>query len=529
MANFYASYPVTGGGGSVVTGDLTDTGTDGIVITGGTGAVVGTGTSIAQTKADATHNGYLASADFVTFSNKQPAITTGNLTDAGTDGIIVTGGTGAVIGAGTSIAQTKSDATHNGYLASADFSTFSTTSGAAITSLTGNVTATGPGAATATIAANSITTAMIQNAAVTTNQIGLAAVNAARIASAAVTAAKMAAASVDLTTSTVTGALPIGNGGTGQITKTPAFDALQPMTTAGDLILGGASGTGTRLAIGGNNTILTSNGTTASWAAAGTPTLNQFNMSVGNSSNVATSVQTNLLGNVKASTTTSTVTITNASPGVISWTSNGLAAGSTVYFTTSGTLPTGISPSTTYYVRTAGTNSFTISATIGGAEINTSSAGSGTHTGFAGGLVFNPAVQLDYIILDTGNGAGSSNTSVRRFTNQTGGPAAALTYADSATLGGSVTINIASLYHVAYYDRAGAIGQDFGVTVNSTAAPNALGPAACLGIFDSTAIGGWGCVSTMAYLNVNDVLRCTYSGGTLNTNSDTVWRVTKIL
>lgn len=42
--------------------------------------------------------------------------------------------------------------------------------------------------------------------------------------------------------------LPLANGGTGQATKAPAFDALQPMTTAGDTIYGGTSGTGTRLA-----------------------------------------------------------------------------------------------------------------------------------------------------------------------------------------------------------------------------------------------------------------------------------------
>lgn len=47
-----------------------------------------------------------------------------------------------------------------------------------------------------------------------------------------------------------------------------------PMTTAGDLILGGASGTPARLAIGSNAQVLTSNGTTASWAtpsASGLP------------------------------------------------------------------------------------------------------------------------------------------------------------------------------------------------------------------------------------------------------------------
>jgi hypothetical protein len=44
------------------------------------------------------------------------------------------------------------------------------------------------------------------------------------------------------------GTVPLNKGGTGQTTKAPAFDALQPMTTLGDTIYGGASGTGTRLA-----------------------------------------------------------------------------------------------------------------------------------------------------------------------------------------------------------------------------------------------------------------------------------------
>jgi hypothetical protein len=47
----------------------------------------------------------------------------------------------------------------------------------------------------------------------------------------------------------------------------PASGFTNPMTTAGDLILGGASGVATRLGIGSNTFVLTSNGTTASWAA----------------------------------------------------------------------------------------------------------------------------------------------------------------------------------------------------------------------------------------------------------------------
>lgn len=61
----------------------------------------------------------------------------------------------------------------------------------------------------------------------------------------------------------VTGTVVIANGGTGQSTKSSGFDALSPMTTGGDLIYGGASGTGTRLTNGLNGQVLTSSGGTS--------------------------------------------------------------------------------------------------------------------------------------------------------------------------------------------------------------------------------------------------------------------------
>ena len=64
-------------------------------------------------------------------------------------------------------------------------------------------------------------------------------------------------------------ALPIANGGTGQTTASAAFNALSPVTSTGDLIIGNGANSATRLAIGANGYILTSNGTTASWVAAG--------------------------------------------------------------------------------------------------------------------------------------------------------------------------------------------------------------------------------------------------------------------
>ena len=66
------------------------------------------------------------------------------------------------------------------------------------------------------------------------------------------------------------GTLGIANGGTGQITASAAFNALSPITTTGDLIIGNGTNSATRLAIGANGYLLTSNGTTAVWTAAPT-------------------------------------------------------------------------------------------------------------------------------------------------------------------------------------------------------------------------------------------------------------------
>ena len=65
------------------------------------------------------------------------------------------------------------------------------------------------------------------------------------------------------------GTLPIAAGGTAGTTATTAFNNLSPITTTGDLILGNGTNSATRLGIGASTYVLTSNGTTAAWAAAG--------------------------------------------------------------------------------------------------------------------------------------------------------------------------------------------------------------------------------------------------------------------
>ena len=73
------------------------------------------------------------------------------------------------------------------------------------------------------------------------------------------------------TAANVTGVVALANGGTGQTAKTAAFNALSPVTLAGDLILGNGVNSNTRLGIGGSGQVLTSNGVTAAWAAAAAP------------------------------------------------------------------------------------------------------------------------------------------------------------------------------------------------------------------------------------------------------------------
>lgn len=128
----------------------------------------------------------------------------------------------------------------------------------------------------------------------------------------------------------VTGTLPILNGGTGQTTAGTAFNALSPITTAGDLILGTGVNTAGRLAIGANTYILTSNGTTASWTA---PTSGVSSFSAG------TTGFTPSTGTSGAVTLAGTLATTNGGTGLTTFTTNGAVYATSTSALTTGTLP----------------------------------------------------------------------------------------------------------------------------------------------------------------------------------------------
>jgi len=94
------------------------------------------------------------------------------------------------------------------------------------------------------------------------------------------------------------------------------------------------------------------------------------------------------------------VTMTIASPCVVTYTNHGLAANAEVVFSTNGALPTGITAGTTYYVKSPTTNTFNISATPGGAAINTSGSQSGQHRMLANSLLFTSAVQAKVFAIE---------------------------------------------------------------------------------------------------------------------------------
>jgi len=75
-----------------------------------------------------------------------------------------------------------------------------------------------------------------------------------------------------------------------------------------------------------------------------------------------------------------TITMTIATPCVVTDTGHTKVNGDMVRFSTTGALPTGLIADTTYYVIGAATNIYNLSATSGGTAINTSGTQSGTHT-----------------------------------------------------------------------------------------------------------------------------------------------------
>lgn len=242
------------------------------------------------------------------------------------------------------------------------------------------------------------------------------------------------------------------------------------------------------LALGSSGQVVSSDGTDVVWASLPTIPTGTIIMSAATTvpngylecdgTAVSRSTYAALFAALQLS---STVTITIASPGVITWTGHTLKANDPVMFTTSGALPTGLTASTTYYVVGASitANTFQVSSSAGGSAINTSGTQSGTHTAIHspwgignGTTTFNvPDLRGEWVRgWDHGRGI-DSNRSFGSSQSEMIGP-----HNHTATSSGSTSSDGAHTHTTTTYDTGGATtgplvttsGTSFGTATTSS-------------------------------------------------------------
>lgn len=211
------------------------------------------------------------------------------------------------------------------------------------------------------------------------------------------------------------GTIPIAGGGTGATTKAAAFDALSPMTSVGDLVIGSTAGTGTRLPIGlAGSTLMTTNTGVPAWVERIPPVNHGFTSGSGTYNLPWAFIVSNASATVGATYTnngnTFTVYDTVSSATLVYMTSSGLPASA------GGTL-----------TKTTGTGDSTIAFTVAVAPmyLNVKMVGGGGGGGGGGGST-------------TAGGNGGSTTFGSLLTAGGGGGATA---GSNGGTGGSNTIN----------------------------------------------------------------------------------------
>lgn len=202
-------------------------------------------------------------------------------------------------------------------------------------------------------------------------------------------------------TTTILGATFIA----GKVTITqPATAATLTIANNGSLITSGAFAV-TLTATGTTNVTLPTSGTLATTAQVGGGLLAAYNFTC----------QTQAL-----------TSISNATPAVFTCTSAAHLpeTGSPVQFTTSGTLPTGLSLLTTYYVTNPSASTYNVCTTLADAmagtnKVNTTGAGSGTHTMNS---IYVKNASSAYVIVEVwGAGGGSGGVNASSFSVGGGG------------------------------------------------------------------------------------------------------------
>lgn len=110
----------------------------------------------------------------------------------------------------------------------------------------------------------------------------------------------------------------------------------------------------------------------------------------------------------------------------------------------------------------------------------------------------------------TGNGHGSTNTKIRRFTTTEYSVGSAITYADSATSGASFTINADGIYAGIYFDQSDAGTIYLGVSKNSAQLTTDIYSITAANRLGMVGVGGTAVVGEFSWvekLSAGDVIR----------------------
>lgn len=242
--------------------------------------------------------------------------------------------------------------------------------------------------------------------------------------------------------------------------------------------------------------------------------------------------------------TTALTSISNASPAVITTAAtNTYNSGTPIKFTTTGALPTGLTVGTQYYILTIlSSTTFTVSASVGGAAINTSGAGSGTHS-----MVVGPISQYIrmqgaitgtdlvgapcYILGSAGTGAGAGGSIIFQVAPASGSSGTQNSYATAltidstklATFGGNILMPptnskisfVSGSYGFEYYANdlgfLNTNGSDWAIRFQTFRNP----------VFLSNAIVGFCSSSVTAYGNTADTAITRDSAGVLSNRNST--------
>lgn len=140
-------------------------------------------------------------------------------------------------------------------------------------------------------------------------------------------------------------------------------------------------------------------------------------------------------------------------------------------------------------------------------------------------------VPNSFVYLQAPNGHGSSNTTVRRWSTTIASVGSDITYADSATLGGSFTINTTGIYSMSWNDQNSGASEYFGFTINSVQLSTSILSVTTTNtlMVGQSAANISGLISVTARLSSGDVIRGQDEGGLNYTNNAGRFRITRVL